>query len=128
MTTVTAGRLTLSNGREICLAPTPLGRGGEGEVYAVEGDPTRVAKIYTTPSVPAAKLTAMIRARPEDPSLLKRGQVSICWPDDLIFSTARQVCGFTMPRLDIATYHPAGVLWNATRLSTPCPTAIATPA
>ena len=55
----------------------------------------------------------MVKASPEDPTMQKRGIVSICWPNELAFDGAGEFVGFTMPRLDIVRHHAVGLLWNA---------------
>ena len=70
-----------------------LGRGGEGVVYAIEGTPNRVAKVYATPPDPLKieKLQAMV------------GQVDTqrlnvaAWPTDVLIDPIGKVCGFVMP-------------------------------
>ena len=71
-----------------------IGRGGEGAVFAVEGQKDRVAKIYSSPPDrgKAQKLVAMSEAA--NPSLLKIA----AWPDTLLRDKEGVVRGFTMPR------------------------------
>ncbi|MDY6938005.1 MAG: hypothetical protein SWY16_10090 [Cyanobacteriota bacterium] len=87
-----------SNGRTLALN-TELGGGGEGKIYAVEGDATLVAKVYHKPTPAAAnKLAAMLANPPEDPDAVEN-RVSIAWPVDLLVRGGRTV-GFLMPRVD----------------------------
>ena len=38
-------------GRAYCLNPSPIGSGGEGDIFPVQGDGSRVAKIYKSGAV-----------------------------------------------------------------------------
>src|SRR5881392_1987808 len=90
-----------------------LGGGGEGEVFAVDGDATHVVKVYRRPTDERAdKLTAMLQAMPDDPQRANRNHVSICWPEDLVSTPEGRVVGFLMPRLDTTTCGPVGLFWN----------------
>ena len=73
-----------------------LGKGGEGAVYDLTGDPTRVGKIYhDANSVNTEKLTVMVRL--SNPSL---GKIS-AWPERTLHqSPGGRVIGFVMPRAD----------------------------
>lgn len=84
-----------------------LASGGEGAVYTLPNDPTRVAKVYHKP--PSAqtveKLTAMVSL--VNPKLLDVA----AWPSGLLLNArSRQVAGFAMPRL--ADYQPIQHLYN----------------
>ncbi len=87
---------------------TKLGSGGEGTVYAVEGNPDICVKIYheqkRTPEL-EAKLKAMIDAPPKDPTLAA-GHYSICWPTNVVYEdeACTKFLGFTMPRIDKNTF------------------------
>ncbi|HEX3128568.1 MAG TPA: hypothetical protein VH394_14650, partial [Thermoanaerobaculia bacterium] len=72
-----------------------LGRGGEGAVFAIEGQGDRVAKIYsrTPDSRKIQKLTAMSESA--TPALLRIAS----WPLDLLTDGKGSVQGFVMPRL-----------------------------
>jgi DNA-binding helix-hairpin-helix protein with protein kinase domain len=83
---VTASGATVKLHRE-------LGRGGEGTVYAVDGAPGRVAKIYHRPPGPpkAAKLAFM--AATAQPQLLRYA----AWPEDTLHARPHgPVVGFLM--------------------------------
>jgi DNA-binding helix-hairpin-helix protein with protein kinase domain len=73
-----------------------LGKGGEGAVYEIVGDPTRVGKIYHNPRhINVEKLSAMVRLN--TPSL---GKVS-AWPERTLHQQRGGcVIGFLMPRAD----------------------------
>lgn len=88
-----------------------LGEGGEGAVYAVQGNPRLVAKIYAQDKLPVnvAKLSWMIAHPPHDPTA--PSHTSIAWPQALLFDGAGACRGFTMPRIDNTwtlynVYHP----------------------
>src|SRR5260221_267966 len=72
-----------------------LGRGGEGAVFAVEGQSDRVAKIYFTPPDhrKSQKLIAMTEAASQ-PLL----QIA-AWPIDLLTDRHGAIRGFIMPRI-----------------------------
>jgi DNA-binding helix-hairpin-helix protein with protein kinase domain len=73
-----------------------LGRGGEGAVYEVQGQPDKVAKIYHKPvdSKQAAKLGGMVGAK--TPQLV---EVS-AWPTDILRDKSRgAVQGLIMPKV-----------------------------
>ncbi|SDB22016.1 SH3 domain-containing protein [Belnapia rosea] len=72
-----------------------LGRGGEGAVFDVVGQPDAVAKIYLKPpsAQHAAKLSAM--AGMATPPLLKIA----AWPTGTLRDPSGTVVGFTMPKV-----------------------------
>jgi len=86
----------------LVLAPTPLGKGGEGAVYSVVSHnipgvkpaDTLVAKTYFDPNEHNRrdKLRAMIS------SPVTAGGVA--WPTALVFSETKQFLGYLMPKLD----------------------------
>lgn len=86
--------LTLQRTRTPVRLGQELGRGGEGVVYAIEGSPDRVAKVFTTSPDPRkiAKLRAMVGQA--DPQLLKVA----AWPTDVLIGPVGEACGFVMPR------------------------------
>lgn len=76
-------QLTLARTRiRICLGQE-LGRGGEGAVFAIDGQQDRVAKIYSVPpdAKKIQKLTAMTEVA--SPLLLRIA----AWPVDLLTDT-----------------------------------------
>ncbi|WP_431269276.1 helix-hairpin-helix domain-containing protein [Dankookia sp. P2] len=88
------GRLLDASGNPIALGKE-LGRGGEGAVFDVVGQPDAVAKVYLKPpsAQHAAKLSAM--ARMATPSLLKIA----AWPTGTLQDPSGKVAGFTMPKV-----------------------------
>ena len=98
----------------LAIGETPLGKGGEGSVYAVEkleapglGEAKElVAKIYHEPEAEnrAAKVTAMIKQTPESESL--------AWPTALLVKDGK-FQGYLMPKLAFESYRPWAELSNA---------------
>jgi DNA-binding helix-hairpin-helix protein with protein kinase domain len=73
-----------------------LGKGGEGTVYEVAGQPDRVAKVYHRPASAerAAKIEAMV-------ALKSSRLLSLAaWPLDLLRSAQGQPIGLVMPMVD----------------------------
>lgn len=72
-----------------------IGRGGEGVVFAIEGQSDRVAKIYSTKPDQrrVQKLAAMADAA--SPALLRIAS----WPTDLLVDGNGEVRGFVMLRI-----------------------------
>jgi serine/threonine protein kinase len=86
-----------SNG-QLLILNAELGGGGEGKIYAVDQNSSRVAKIYHQPTAEMAdKLAAMVANPPDDPSAAE-GHVSIAWPLDLLEDRGK-VVGFLMPKV-----------------------------
>jgi serine/threonine protein kinase len=86
------------NGTKYNLNPTPIGSGGEGDIYAVHGM-DYVAKIYKTGVLTSElerKLKVMIE-NPPNASVLSQ----VAWPLDLISDDNGKCCGFVMPKLSI---------------------------
>ena len=79
-----------------------LGRGGEGTVFAVEGQQDRVAKIYSSALDPskslrkASKLVVMAELAKANPLLLKVA----AWPIDVLIDSKGVRRGFIMPRVN----------------------------
>lgn len=77
-----------------------LGKGGEGEVYEVEGQPALVAKLYTSGMTAerAEKLSVM-------PQLLTPKLASLtAWPHEVL-RRGGKIVGFLMPRIDAHDVH-----------------------
>ncbi|MEK7993206.1 MAG: hypothetical protein AAB403_05315 [Planctomycetota bacterium] len=88
-------QLTLARARTGVRLGQELGRGGEGAVFAIEGQLQRVAKIYAAPpdQRKIQKLASMAEAA--SPALLRIA----AWPMDLLTDTNGAVRGFVMPRV-----------------------------
>jgi DNA-binding helix-hairpin-helix protein with protein kinase domain len=90
---------------------TPIGSGGEANIYEVRFRPDLVAKIYHKPNADyARKLQVMIANPPDDP-LAARGLVSIAWAVELVTDLG-QIVGFLMPRLDLSQVKPIFSYYN----------------
>jgi DNA-binding helix-hairpin-helix protein with protein kinase domain len=99
-------------GRDFELGPE-LAVGGEGRIYAIKGHSKRVAKIFHRPSSEkAAKLSAMLAHPPHDPTLKKRGHISIAWPTALILNAKGECVGFTMPYIERSKSFPLLKIYN----------------
>ena len=74
-----------------------LGKGGEGSVFAVEGQPSLAAKVYHQSPLPSdrlEKLAAMISCR--SPAL----EAISAWPQTLLYQKSpANPCGLLMPRI-----------------------------
>ncbi len=85
-----------------------IGRGGEGFVHAVAGEPTLAAKIYT--EMPGQervdKLSWMVQLLRRAPELAEQ----CAWPQRILRDQEGRVRGFVMTRL--ASQHPVHELYN----------------
>jgi DNA-binding helix-hairpin-helix protein with protein kinase domain len=88
-------QLTLIRARTSVRLGRELGRGGEGAVFAVEGQQDRVAKIYSTSPDHKKAQKLVVMAESASPSLLKVA----AWPIDILSDSKGVVRGFIMPRL-----------------------------
>lgn len=88
-------QLSLAHARTSIHLGQELGRGGEGAVFAIDGQKDLVAKIYSVPpdARKIQKLDAMTEAA--SPSLLRIA----AWPVDLLTDIKESVRGFVMPRV-----------------------------
>ena len=90
---------------------SPIGSGGEANIYTVRIKPELVAKVYHQPHGDyARKLAFMIANPPVDP-LAERGRVSIAWATELVTDLDR-VVGFLMPKLDTSKAKPIFQYYN----------------
>jgi DNA-binding helix-hairpin-helix protein with protein kinase domain len=81
-------------------------------VFALAGDPTRVAKIYHRANTErVAKLAVMLRNPPSDPTAAQ-GHISICWPQRLVCDDSGAIVGFVMSRVDAAKSIPVFRMYN----------------
>jgi DNA-binding helix-hairpin-helix protein with protein kinase domain len=79
-----------------------LGRGGEGEVYALVGEPRLVAKIYTDGRQEEhdRKLSWMLANPPWDPPSPTTGWTKVSWPvDKVVNAVSKRSLGYVMPRV-----------------------------
>lgn len=84
-----------TGGKQYLTQDPPLGRGGEGVVYAIINDPNHVLKVYHTnnqTSTRERKLLAMLKAN-ISPDAMKQ----IAWPVDVVYENGKFV-GFVMPK------------------------------
>ena len=90
---------------------SPIGSGGEANIYEVRLRPDLVAKIYhKTNDDYARKLQVMIANPPDDP-LAARGLISIAWAVETVTDLG-QIVGFVMPRLDLSQVKPIFYYYN----------------
>jgi len=93
------------------LGGAELGRGGEGTILEVRGDPSRCIKVYggRVAAATFAKLAAMIAHPPVDPTLSNRRHHSIAWPQQILFKAPGKTAfaGFLMPRVDGRVFRTA---------------------
>jgi len=92
--------------------------GGEGTVYRITSDHSRVAKLYHPQRLGDGlhdKLRVMLDHPPDDPSWNAARHRSIAWVDGLVFADphARDFRGFTMPYVDVAQFKQAHVYYDA---------------
>jgi len=81
------------------LSPTPLGSGGEGDIYNIKNDNSKVAKIYKPGILTSEleqKLKIMIK-NPPNQSVLSQ----VAWPLDMAYNSSGICQGFIMPKLNI---------------------------
>ena len=77
----------------------PLGEGGEGKIFRVIGDDSRVIKIYHS-HILSKELEQKLRYMADNPpveSILDQ----VAWPLDILYNSSNQFQGFVMPALDI---------------------------
>ncbi len=101
---------TTGSGQTV-IAGAELGRGGEGTVLEVRGDPARCIKLYSgqTAGTARGKLSVMIAHPPLDPTLSDRRHHSIAWPQEILFKAPGKTAfaGFLMPRVDGKVFRTA---------------------
>ena len=107
--------MTGMNGTTYRLGTTPVGSGGEGDIYGVSGT-DQVAKIYRDGFL-TRELEAKLRVMIEfPPNAFVLSQVA--WPLDLAFDDKGQCRGFIMPKLGIT--HELGEIYKyPSRLTLP---------
>lgn len=83
-----------AEGRRLTLG-SRLGKGGEGEVYALKDDPSRAVKLYTNRQAGReGKVLAMVRNRLSAHSSL------VAFPLEAVRNRRKEFLGFTMRRVD----------------------------
>ncbi|MEJ0096541.1 MAG: peptidoglycan-binding protein [Methylocella sp.] len=94
-----------------------LGKGGEGTVYAVEGDPKRAAKIYLQGFAPErhGKVVAMVDAK------LHASTDFVAFPVDTLFDRSGSFAGFAMRK--VGGRKPVHELYSPTSRKTAFPSA-----
>jgi hypothetical protein len=83
---------TLKTGKE-------LGSGGQGRVYVLQDDPTKVAKLFTHP-IPSAALEfeRILEAGREVTFRLSGQPITVTWPEQAVVSSGG-LDGYVMPRI-----------------------------
>jgi DNA-binding helix-hairpin-helix protein with protein kinase domain len=100
---------------------SPIGSGGEANIYTVRIRPELVAKVYKKPHGDyARKLAFMIANPPVDP-LASSGRVSIAWATELVTDLGL-VVGFLMPKLDTSKAKPIFQYYNPSERRKESPT------
>jgi DNA-binding helix-hairpin-helix protein with protein kinase domain len=110
-----------AQGRPVQLAGW-IGKGGEGSVYEVEGEPALVVKVYHRLPLPEdqrAKLQAMVSHWSKDLEAIS------AWPRSIVYDAGRRMpCGILMPKVADARHlhelygtstrrrHFPGALWQ----------------
>ena len=102
--------MTLRNaaGKIYNLSPSPIGSGGEGDIYPVTGAGNYVAKIYKPDAMTKEleeKLIVMVN-NPPDAIVLTQ----VAWPLDVVYDDSGLCHGFIMPRLNIT--HELGEIYK----------------
>ena len=100
--------MRVHDGRQWLFLDEEIGRGGEGTVLAVAGQPHLAAKIYSTApdEERCEKLRCMVTLFEQSPELAD----NCAWPERLISDETGQLRGFLMQRL--ADQHPVHELYN----------------
>ena len=86
-----------SSGKTYDLISTPLATGGEGNIFAVQSEADKVAKIYHTITPALEKKISLMVKRPPSPSITKQ----LAWPLDVLRDHSGQFRGFVMTKLNI---------------------------
>ena len=107
--------LTASASGNVKLSQEPLGKGGEGSVYAVDS--------HSIPGIPpASKLVAKIYHAPEEENRRAKlkamvtapvGDDAVAWPQALVFDESKRFLGYIMAKLEKETNREWLYLANA---------------
>lgn len=96
-------RVFTHDGTALTLLEPPLGKGGEGAVYCIEGHSDKLAKIYLDASDAAAR-RPKIEAMASISGAIERESslANVAWPLGALYadSAARQLVGFGMRKVD----------------------------
>ena len=90
---------------------SPIGSGGEANIYTVRIRPELVAKIYHQPHGDYARKLAFMVANPPIDPLASSGRVFIAWATELVTDLGL-VVGFLMPKLDTSKAKPIFQYYN----------------
>jgi WD40 repeat protein len=100
---------------------SPIGSGGEANIYTVRIRPELVAKVYHQPHGDYARKLAFMVANPPVDPLAKEGRVSIAWATELVTDLGL-VVGFLMPKLDTSKAKPIFQYYNPSERRKESPT------
>jgi WD40 repeat protein len=100
---------------------SPIGSGGEANIYTVRIKPELVAKVYHQPHGDYARKLAFMVANPPVDPLASSGRVSIAWATELVTDLG-QVVGFLMPKLDTSKAKPIFQYYNPSERRKESPT------
>lgn len=100
---------------------SPIGSGGEANIYTVQIDPELVAKVYHQPHWDYARKLAFMVANPPVDPLASSGRVSIAWATELVTDLGL-VVGFLMPKLDTSKAKPIFQYYNPSERRKESPT------
>ncbi len=97
-------RYTGKSSKVYYLEDTPLGRGGEGSVYAVRGEPDIVAKLYHKERLapPNDRMELLAKIETMYSMNIKTeidGILRVAWVKDILFDGKGLFVGFVMPRV-----------------------------
>lgn len=88
----------------LTLKQPALGKGGEGEVYAIDGHPGKVAKLYLNEEMAASrksKIGAMVTIRHSDAFVRANLTKSIAWPWAPLYDQKGSFVGFGMDCIQV---------------------------
>jgi DNA-binding helix-hairpin-helix protein with protein kinase domain len=100
---------------------SPIGSGGEANIYTVQINSELVAKVYHQPHGDYARKLAFMVANPPVDPLAKEGRVSIAWATELVTDLGL-VVGFLMPKLDTSKAKPIFQYYNPSERRKESPT------
>lgn len=101
-----------------------LGSGGEGDIYAVEGQGAWAAKIYAAKNRTVEREEKLRYMAAHPPAGPFGKHISFAWPLELLYGPQKNFVGFLMPKLEVRqtlllfqVYHPAearkrGLSWR----------------